>query len=250
MGPGVYKTQSINTKNKSPYPTGTIWLRKACLFFDIECKSCEEGWSTGKLVVIQPQPLQFRQLAQFSRNGTWGIQNPVKTYKKQVTLSYWYERAWGKQGFAFILRNASRKRDGVPVSWLLFNHSFSNFANWPNSAGIGPGVYKTQSKHTKNKSRYRTGTKGHGESKALPSYWMRVRGKRDGVPVSLLSDKFRFCNFANWPNSAGMGPEVYKTQSIHTKNKSRYRTGTIWLRKASLCRNIESKSGGIGMEYR
>ncbi len=33
--------------------------------------------------------------------------------------------------------------------------------------------------------------------------------------------------FANWPKSAGMGPRVYKTQSIHTKNKLRYCTGTI-----------------------
>ncbi len=46
---------------------------------------------TGKLVIFQIQNLQIRQLAQFSRNGTWGIQNPVKTYKKQVTLSYWYD---------------------------------------------------------------------------------------------------------------------------------------------------------------
>jgi hypothetical protein len=39
--------------------------------------------STGKLVVIQIQQLQIRQLAQFSRNGTWGIQNTVKTYKNK-----------------------------------------------------------------------------------------------------------------------------------------------------------------------
>jgi hypothetical protein len=34
------------------------------------------------------QLLQIRQLAQFSRNGTWGIQNSVKTFKNQITLSY------------------------------------------------------------------------------------------------------------------------------------------------------------------
>jgi hypothetical protein len=51
----------------------------------------KEGWSTGKVVAIQPQMLQFRQLAQFSRNGTWGIHNSVKTCKNQVTLSYWYD---------------------------------------------------------------------------------------------------------------------------------------------------------------
>jgi hypothetical protein len=45
------------------------------------------GESTCKLVNMQPQFLQFRQLAQFSRDGTWSIQNTVKTYKKQVTLS-------------------------------------------------------------------------------------------------------------------------------------------------------------------
>jgi hypothetical protein len=41
----------------------------------------------------------------------------------------------------------------------------------------------------------------------------------EGVPVSLLLDKSRSFNFANWSNSAGMGPEVYKTQSKHTKTK-------------------------------
>ncbi len=35
---------------------------------------------------------------------------------------------------------------------------------------------------------------------------------------------------------------VYKTQSKHTKKKSRYRTGTISLRNSSLCRNIKDKS--------
>ncbi len=44
-----------------------------------------EGWSTGKLVFFQIKLHQFRQLAQFSRNATLGIQNPVKTYKNQVT---------------------------------------------------------------------------------------------------------------------------------------------------------------------
>jgi hypothetical protein len=70
MGPEIYKTHSKHTKNKSRYRAGTIRLRKASLFLDIEYKSWEEGWSTGKLVVIQQQLLQFRQLAQFSRNET------------------------------------------------------------------------------------------------------------------------------------------------------------------------------------
>jgi hypothetical protein len=90
-GPGGYKTQSIHTKNKSPYPNGMILVRNASQCLNTEGKSGEEGWSTGKLVLIQQQPSQFRQLAQISRDGTWDIQNPVKTYKKQVTLSYLYD---------------------------------------------------------------------------------------------------------------------------------------------------------------
>ena len=43
---------------------------------------------------------------------------------------------------------------------------------------------------------------------------------------------------------------LYKTQSKYTKNKSRYRTGTILLRNASLCLNIEGKSGERGINYR
>ena len=60
-----------------------------------------------------------------------------------------------------------------------------------------------------------------------------------GDPMSL--------NWTNWPNSAGMGPGVYKTQSKHTKTKSPYPTGTMLLRNASLCLHIECKSGGRGM---
>ena len=179
MGPGVYKTQSKHTKNKSCYRTGTILLRNASLCLNTEGKSDERGWSTGKLVAMQDQLLQIRQLAQFSRDGTWGIQNPVKTYKNQVTPSYWYD--------------------------------FTE------------------------------------ERKPMPSYWRQVRGKKDGVPVSWLSDIFSSFKFANWPNSAGIGPWVYKTQSKYTKIKSRYRTGTISLGNSSLCLNIECKSGGRGM---
>jgi hypothetical protein len=50
----------------------------------------------------------------------------------------------------FFFAPSLLKRDGVPVSWCLCNHWSSNFANWPNVARMGPGVYKTQSKHTKN----------------------------------------------------------------------------------------------------
>jgi hypothetical protein len=138
------------------------------------------------------------------------------------------------------------KRDGVPVSLFTDKSICCKFANWPNSAGMGPGVYKTQSKHTKNKSAYPTGMKGHKESKPIPAYWMQVKGKKGWLPVSWLLSNCRTCKFANWPNSAGIGPGEYKTQSKHTKNKSRYRTGTISLRNASLCRNIEGTSGEEG----
>jgi hypothetical protein len=55
---------------------------------------------------------------------------------------------------------------------------------------------------------------------------MQVRGKRDGVPVSLFSNRLRYVKFANWPNSAGVRPGIYKAQSKHTNNKSPYPTGT------------------------
>ncbi len=61
------------------------------------------------------------------------------------------------------------RRDGVPVSSLSYMLSRFKFANWPNSAGMGPGVYKNQSKHTKTKPPYPTGAKGHKESKPIPS---------------------------------------------------------------------------------
>jgi hypothetical protein len=49
-------------------------------------KGGKEGESTGKFVPAQIQLLQFYRLPQFSRDGTWGIQNTVKAYNKQVTL--------------------------------------------------------------------------------------------------------------------------------------------------------------------
>ncbi len=134
----------------------------------------------------------------------------------------------------------------VPVSLLLSKLRISNLANWPNSAAMGPGVYKTQSKYTKTKSRHRTGTISLRNASLCLNIEGKSGGKKDGVPVSWFRNKRSTCKFANWPNLAGMGPEVYKTQSKHTKNKSCYRTGTIWLRNASLCLNIEGKSGGEG----
>jgi hypothetical protein len=55
------------------------------------------------------------------------------------------------------------------------------------------------------------------------------------IPVSLFSDKFSFFKFANMPNSAGMGPGIYKTQSKHTTN-------TVTL--------LNTTQGGRGTEYR
>ena len=139
---------------------------------------------------------------------------------------------------------------GLPVSSLSCRRSSVKLFNWPNSAGMGPGVYKTQSKHTKTKSFYRTGTISLGNASLCLNIKGKSGGKRDGVPVSWLSCKYSTVKFANWPNSAGMGPGVYKTQSKHTKIKSRHRTGTILLRNVSLCLHIEGKSEGRGMEYR
>jgi hypothetical protein len=174
--PGVYKTQSNHTKNKSRYRTG------------------------------------------------------MKGHKKSMpTPSY--------------LMQVRGKRDGKPVSWLRDKSRYVKFANWPNSAGMGPGVHKTKSIHTKAKSPYPTGAKGHKESKPIPSYWIQVKGKKDRVPVSWFPDKSSVGKFANWPNSAGMGPRVYKTQSNHTKNKSPYPTGTISLRNVGLCLNIKANQG-------
>jgi hypothetical protein len=203
-----------------------------------------DGVSTHKLVLMQPQILQFRQLAELSRNETWG--GVYKTQSKHTKKSHaivLVRKGIRNATYSFILNSSQGKNDRVPVTWLWFNNSDSKFTNWPNSAGMGPGVYKTQSKHTKNKSSYPTGTKGHEESKPFPSYWMHVRGKRDGIPVSWFTDKSSPFKFANWPNSAGMGPGVYKTQSKHTKTSHPVRLVRKDMRKASLFLHIECKSG-------
>jgi hypothetical protein len=78
----------------------------------------KKGWSTGKLVGPYIELLQIRQLAQFSRNATWGIQNPVNTYKNQVTLSYWYDFTEERKPMPSYWRQVRGKKDGVPVSLL------------------------------------------------------------------------------------------------------------------------------------
>jgi hypothetical protein len=65
----------------------------------------------------------------------------------------------------------------VPVSWLFCNRSHVNFANRPNSAGMEPGEYKTQSKHTKTKSSCPTGTIGLAQGKSPSSYTTQVKGR-------------------------------------------------------------------------
>jgi hypothetical protein len=136
--------------------------------------------------------------------------------------------------YALILKGSQGKRDGVPVSWLSFKYRTSKInSSLPNSAGMVPGDTKIgQNMQNASLCRNIEGKSG---------------GKRGGVPVSWLLSKCSSYKFANLPNSAGMGP---KTQSKHTKNKSRYRTGTISLRNANLCLNFEVGSGGRGMEYR
>ncbi len=100
--------------------------------------------------------------------------------KKQVTLSYRntgfrlneapsispicpiqpeWDLGYTKQpsmGPGVYWRQVRGKRNGVPENWFPCKEKSSKFANWPNAAGMGPGVHKTRSKHTKNKLRYRT----------------------------------------------------------------------------------------------
>jgi hypothetical protein len=112
------------------------------------------------------------------------------------------------------------KRDEIPVSLFPCKSSSCKFANRPNSAGMGPGAYKTHSKHTTtNKSPYPTGTKGHKESKPIPSHRMQVRGKRDGVPVSPLFHKSSFFKLTNRPNSGGMGPGIQNKKGIRREGE-------------------------------
>ena len=135
-------------------------------------------------------------------------------------------------------------RDGVPVSWFWCRRSTLKLCNWPNSiqpewdlGNTKPSQNIQKTSHAIVLVRFYWGTQ------AYALILKASQGKRDEVPVSLLENILSHVRFANWPNSAGMGPREYKTQSKHTKNKSRYRTGTIWLRNACSCLNIEGKSG-------
>ena len=132
------------------------------------------------------------------------------------------------QAYVLILKASQGKGDGVPVSWFWYNSSLPNFANWPKSAGMGPGIYKIQSKHTKNKSRYPTCKIWlRNASQCLNNEGMsREEGWK---PVSLFTNKISSFKFANWPNSAGMGPKVYKTKSKHTQKQV---TLSYWCERA------------------
>jgi hypothetical protein len=96
------------------------------------------------------------------------IQNTVKHVKYKSHPTGTIGHMQGKSPTSYTTQVKGRRGERAPVSWLLSNRSCSNFANWPNSAGMGPVVYKTQSKHTINKSPYPTGTKGHEKSKPIP----------------------------------------------------------------------------------
>ena len=115
------------------------------------------------------------------------IQNSVKTYKKTSHVIVLVRFYWGTQAYAIILKASKGEEGWVPVSFLMRKFSSFKFANWPNSAGMGPGVYKTQSNHTKTKSRHRTGAKAHKIKQAFSFILNASQGKRkDGVPVSWL----------------------------------------------------------------
>ncbi len=149
------------------------------------------------------------------QSNKWPYKFWFKTQAKHTTNKSPYPT--GKKGhkeskhFPSYWMQVRGERDGVPVSWFSSKERSCKLTNRPNSAGMGPGGYKTQSKHIKNKAYYPTGTKGHEESNPIPSYWMQVRERgMDGIPVSWFSDKFSLCKFAKLPNSAGMRPGVYK----------------------------------------
>ena len=108
MGPGVYKTQSKHTKIKSRHRTGTILLRNASLFLNIEYLPVNEQDERSNLSMLSNSPmfegrvnpmlackLMFTPFVFIFMIDTGSsparIQNSVKTYKKQVTLSYWYD---------------------------------------------------------------------------------------------------------------------------------------------------------------
>jgi hypothetical protein len=131
-----------------------------------------------------------------------------------------------EQGENLLNKQQQREwnKDWVPVSWFADKPSSCKFANWPNSAGMGPG-YTKPSQIIQKTSYAIVLVRFHWERKPMPWYYRQVRAKKDGVPVSWFSFKCSTFKFANRPNSAGMGPGVYKTQSKHTKNKSRYRSG-------------------------
>jgi hypothetical protein len=141
MGPGVYTTQSKHTKisHLSDCTKGHKESKDFPSY--LNASRGKEGWSTGKPVFTQTHILQIRQLVQFSRDRTWDIQkknHPIRLVRKSIK----------KANLFFILnaRKGKGKRDRVPVSWFTHKSSFSKFFNWLNSAGMGPGVYKTQSK--------------------------------------------------------------------------------------------------------
>jgi hypothetical protein len=147
-------------------------------------------------------PIQM-QVSSFILNACQGGKDRWSTHKASLLLH--------------IEKKSREKKGGVPVRWLICKYSSSKCANWPNSAGMRPGGYKTQSNHTKTSHPILTvslSTFLRAECKFLSSYWAQVKGEReDGVPVSWFSCKCRCIKF--WPNTAGMGPgEPKHSQNI------------------------------------
>jgi hypothetical protein len=226
MGPGAYKTQSKYTKSKSPYPTGMKGHEESKPFrsYWMQVRGKRDGvpvswfWCNQRCVKLTNRPNSAGM-----GPGVYKTQSiHTKTKSPYPTGMNGHKESKHVPSYWIQVKG---KKDRLPVSWFPNKISPCKFANWPNSAGMGPGVYKTQSNNTKNKSPYPTGMNGHKESKPSPSYWMQVKGMKGWLPVSWFFSKCRICKFANWPNSAGMGPGAYKTQSKHTKNKSAYPTG-------------------------
>ena len=108
--------------------------------------------------------------------GPGGYKTKSNHTKNKLPYSTWYDRAYARQVSDFICDTSHGKRDRVPVSLLEPKSSVSNFSKWSNSAGMRPGEYKTQSKHTTSKSTYPTGTKGREECQPIPSCRIQVRG--------------------------------------------------------------------------
>jgi hypothetical protein len=78
---------------------------------------------------------------------------------------------------------SGEKTDGVPVSSLPLKFSAHKFANWPNSAGIGPGYTKLSQNIQKPTL---SDCKDRAYAKQASSFILNIakENNEDGVPVS------------------------------------------------------------------